>query len=140
MFFVIVIVGILGAVGIEALLLDQIEPRRVLGHPLEHQVDDLRAALSPGRYLVGDFRDHGRRPFQVIARIHVPGKDAPSHASEISPPLVQSSLTWDFLHRNFNTPRASSESEGDPGITCIALIGSTFGLPATVAIALLLIA
>ena len=62
-----------------------------------------------------------------------------SHASEISPPLVQSSLTWDFLHRNFNTPRASTESEGYPGITCIALIGSTFGLPATVAIALLLI-
>src|ERR1700726_2451052 len=45
-----------------------------------------------------------------------------SQASEISPPLAQLSLTCDFRHRNLNTPRASSESEGHPGIMCIVLL------------------
>src|SRR3984893_8590047 len=45
-----------------------------------------------------------------------------SQASEISPPLAQLSLTCDFRHRNLNTPRASSESEGQPGIMCIVLL------------------
>src|ERR1700730_12952762 len=42
-----------------------------------------------------------------------------SQAAEISPPLAQLSLTCDFRHRNLNTPRASAESEGHPGIMCI---------------------
>src|ERR1700732_2341227 len=45
-----------------------------------------------------------------------------SQASEISPPLAQLSLTCDFRHRNLNTPRASSESEGHPGIMCIVFL------------------
>jgi len=42
-----------------------------------------------------------------------------SQASEISPPLAQLSLTCDFRHRNLKTPRASSQSEGHPGITAL---------------------
>jgi hypothetical protein len=68
----------MAAVGIEALLLDQIDPGCVLGIPAEHQFDDLGAALSPGGYLLGDLRGDPCRPFKVIARIHVPGEDAPS--------------------------------------------------------------